>query len=530
MKRRIWSWKRILYTICFFLFCLIDNQSKNCSPLEGYGEVFRNLMGVVMAVIIFSNYKLADIKRWKLPYIIWSVIGLVGAPIAYFVGKEHVIFPMAFAVVIVDVVLFGYILIHTFIHIVLEKYRPKLNVKFAVVWGIMMLLMIVSGSHYIWPFSHLVMFGCFCLTDFTKEEQEDLFQGMLNGLILSFFILQGLCFVLRPFDYGDARYRGFFANPNWNALYYLEVLAAVFAKIIYVTRNQCSKWIRLYYWLGAGVVLAFEFMTIGRSGWITAVAMILFFLWFMSKLKEKKQYLKNVMALVLCVVLTFPLCFGAARYLPPLFHHVHWFYGEWSEAKVHSWDKWDSEKFVDIDEFADAALGRIVKSFGDLLKNLPFGIKAEAAEESVILPEPTPDPRIEAAVLTKEEASDAFLVRSTIYKHYFKNLRLWGQPHEEQGFQLTPTYWIGHAHNIFLQYGTDFGIVAVLLFAGLIVAGCVICVKRYKIEGTEKPAAYLWFLLIPALFGMFEYSWGVGSLSITMLFIAWRGIIVKEEE
>ncbi len=529
MKKSIWSRKRILYTICFFLFCLIDNRVKNCSPLDGYGEVFRDLMGVVMAIIIFSHYRLADFKRWKIPYLVFSAICMIGAPVVYLMGKEYVSFPVDFAVIIVDVVLFGYILIHTFIHIVVEKNKPRLNVKLAAVWGIMMLLMIVSGSHYIWPLAYLLMFGCFYLTDFTRQEQEDLFQGMLNGIILSFFILQGLCFVVRPFDYADARYRGFFANPNWNALYYLEVLAAVYAKIIYVTKKQFSKWIRCYYWLGAGVVLGFEFMTIGRSGWVTAIVMTIWFLWFMGRLKVQKRYLKNAMILVLCFLLTFPLCFSAARYLPPVFHHVHWFYGEWSEDKVHSWDKWDSDKFIDLDEFADAALGRIIKSFGDLLQNLPLGIRAQAAEVSAVVPEPTPDPRIEAAVLTQEEAEDAFVVRSTIYSHYFKNLKLWGQPYEEQGFQLTPVYWIGHAHNIFLQYGTDFGIIPVLLFAGLIVAGCLKYAVSYKKRAEEKSAAYLWFLMIPALFGMFEYSWGVGSLSITMLFIAWREVLVQKE-
>lgn len=99
-----------------------------------------------------------------------------------------------------------------------------------------------------------------------------------------------------------------------------------------------------------------------------------------------------------------------------------------------------------------------------------------------------------AAVLTQEEAKDSYVIRSTVYKYYFTHLKLWGQPYEEQGFQITPTYWIGHAHNIFLQYGTDFGIIVMILF------------------------------------GMFEYSWGVGSLTITMLFSAWRGNIINEQE
>ena len=44
------------------------------------------------------------------------------------------------------------------------------------------------------------MFVCFYLTRYTEQEKEDLFQGMLDGIILGFFLLQGLCFVFRPYD------------------------------------------------------------------------------------------------------------------------------------------------------------------------------------------------------------------------------------------------------------------------------------------------------------------------------------------
>jgi hypothetical protein len=37
------------------------------------------------------------------------------------------------------------------------------------------------------------------------------------------------------------------------------------------------------------------------------------------------------------------------------------------------------------------------------------------------------------------------------------------------------------------------------------------------------------FVIIPAVFGLFEYSWGAGSLSITMLFLAWRAVIAAKK-
>ena len=353
----IWSWKRIVYTLCFFMFCLIDQRTKTGSGREGYIETFRNMTGSIMAVILLSHCKWGEIRAHKLPYLLWTILGgAVG--IAYVVGVTSFDpFVNGRVSAALAVFLTGYALIHTVIRVAVEKKYPVLEKKFLAVWGVMMFLMIFSRSDYIWPLCYLVMFGCFYLTDYTAEEREDLFQGCLNGIILGFFVFQGFCCVFRPYD--SVRYQGMYNNPNLNALFYLEVLAAVFAKILYVTKNRCSKWIRLYYWLGAGVVLTFELLTIGRTGWVVAVLMIGGFLWMICKLKSYKKWFKNLMALSLCVILTFPICFSATRYLPPVFHHPVWFWGEWSEGKVHSWDPWNSEKFVDIDEYLDAALGRI---------------------------------------------------------------------------------------------------------------------------------------------------------------------------
>ena len=526
-----YSVRRLVYALCFLAFCIIEQRSKTCSGLDGWSETFRDLTGVVMAVIIMSHYRPAEIKKWKLPYLIWTAVCVIGSPFAYVWGKNNRPFLNDWVIMLLDVVLYGYIVFHTFISVVLEKQYPKLNKKFLMVWLVMMVLMIVSRSTYIWPFCYLVMFGCFYLTDYSIQEQDDLFQGMLDGIILGFFILQGLCFVFRPYDV--VRYKGYFSNSNWNALFYVEVLAAVFAKILWTTKNNCKKLTKVYYWIGAGTVLSFELLTIGRAGWLTSIVLLLIFMRNIAKFQIIRHWWRNLAILSLCVLLTFPLCFGAVRYLPPLFHHPVWFWGEWDEVRVHSWDPWNSDKYIDIDEYMEAALGRFFQSFTDLLEHSPLKINAEAAEKiedvaSDLIQEELPSNRI--PVLTMEQAQDDFLVRKTIYKFYLEHLNFWGHPYEEQGFQMHKLYWIGHAHNIFLQYGTDFGIPVMFLFMGLIVWGLVLLWKRFTRKSLVEDATSWMYLLIPALFGMFEYAWGVGSLSILMLFVAWRRVICCEEE
>lgn len=497
--------RRILYGICFCTFCVIDQRVRTAYEPGGWLETFRDLTGVVMAVIILSHYRLSDFKKWKIPCILWSVIG-GGAGIAAFCwGMCHQFCLKDWFVILLDIFLFGYIMIHTFVTVVLEKKRAKLKKRYAVIWFLMMLLMIVSRSQQIWPFCYLILFGCFYLTDYDRKELEDLFWGMLDGIIFSFFLLQGLAFVFRPYD--EIRYKGLYFNTNMNALFYLEVLAAVLSKLLLAGRRGASRWLRLYYWLGVGVVLSFLFMTVGRAAWIAAAVLVLVFLW-AGKKGAGKSVLKQGMIVILCACLTFPACFGAARYFPPLFHHPIWFGDEWNEGRVHSWDPWDSEKYVSMEEFLDFAVGRVLGSLGAALEHSPFLLNADAAEAE----------EKESGTL-QEDAYASMEIRAGIYKYYISRLNLWGNA------KRSDDTWGWHGHNIFLQFGTDFGVVVLALF--LVIYGWNIfsLVRRFLRSRDERHVAFLFFSLITLLYGMLELTWGPGSIGMIMMFFAWGSTI-----
>lgn len=517
----IWSKKRMLYTICFFLFCVIDQRTKTASGLDGVIETFRDMAGMLMAAIIMSHYKWEEFKEHKLLYMIWTGIAVVagalfivfGQPLAYFMNERIMI--------ALDVLVFGYVVIHTIISVFIEKKYPKLNKGMFGLWVVMMLLMIFSRSDYVWPFCYFIMFGCFYLTDFTEEEQEDLYQGIMNGVIFAFFAFQGFCCVFRPYD--QVRYTGIYNNCNLNGLFYLVVLAAVFGKILYVTKESKHKFWRAFYWLGAGVVYSFIFMTIGRTVWLVSFILGLLFLSFYQRLKQKKHYIRNGLLLVLCICMMFPVTFGMTRYLPPVFHHPVWFWGEWSEGRVHSWDAWNSEKYVEIGDVFETALGRTTEFF----EKKVFVIRAYAAElhdNSTEEELKEAARRHDAAVLQDmDEYNNSILVRKTIYQQYLKQLNLFGHKKNDQGFQLSPFYWVGHAHNIYLQYATDFGVITGVLFITINI--CLIyIIVRYK-KDNMKAVGILLLCLVILLDGMLEYSWGSGAITIVLLFVGWKEII-----
>ncbi len=551
--------KQILYSICFFVFCLIDQRVKTGTGLDGWIETFRVLAGAVMAVLILSHYHLNDFVQNKIPYIVWSLVCVIGGAAFIGWGQAKVYFLNHRIALTLSVFLIGLAVICTFAAVVRQRKIPRLNKKFAGAWLLMMLFMIFSRSEYLWPLTYLVMFGCFYLTDYSCEEQESLVQGMLNGIILAFFLMQGWSFVFRPYD--EVRYVGAYGNCNMNALFYLLVLGAALAKLIYTYCRGSNRWWKIFYFLGTGVVLGFLFMTISRTGWFVAVLMVLVGLVGLWRAGDGKNIfgsiVRNGLAVVLCFVLMFPLVFGAVRYLPPMFHHPVWFYGEWSEDKVHSWDKWDSEKFVSFDKLMSTSAGRVAvvleTVFGtndtETGENVEQGPHLEVEgvnmAESQTQGEPGDEEEHEVTEVQQQLYDEAYAAgfaldaseprnpvktRMTIYRFYSHLLNLRGHTEAEQGFQILPWQRIGHAHNIYLQYGVDFGIPVLILFTLLVLWSLVSLVKRSWKSGGGRCVSELLVLMVPALFGLLEYSWGSGSATVILLFVIWRRMICNERE
>lgn len=514
------SWKQMLYTLCFFFLCVIDQRVMTGHPNNGIRETFRNLTGICMAAIILSHYTWKDIMKYKVYYLSWSVMSVIGLPLLFIRGRSWLPFLNMWITVILLIFVWGYVLLAAGTGFFIEKRRPGLQKKTFAVWLVMMFLMVISRSDFIWPECYLVMFGCFYLTDFSKEERKFLLEGALQGIILAFIVFQGICFLHRPYDV--VRYIGLYTNCNINALFYLIVLAAALAKLYDVKSRQSAKWLQLYYLAGTGAVLSFLFMTLGRTAWFTAFFMVVFLLCFLYGDQGKKIWLQNGLVLVLCVCITFPLCFAAARYIPPLRHHpIIFFEDESFERKVHSDDPWNSEKYIELDELFTGAFGRIAVTMESVIEYLFPALKASAAE--------TVPGKPGYPLLDRSQRGDPIAVRGTIYGYFWKNLNWRGHTKDEIGFQLLSDYWVGHAHNIFLQFGTNFGIPVMVLFAVMVIWSLAICKRRIAVEKNISCVGSFMWLLILLMFGMFEYAWGIGNMSMFMLFFAWRDVFWEEE-
>lgn len=536
--------QKMAVALCFFVLCLGTQQIQTQAWNSGRIEFFRDIPGVLLAIIILTHYKWSDFVQNRIPYLVWTVAGvagmMIGVPAAFARRADYLAADTV--VIALGIFLMGYCILHTAIDFCVKKYRPTFYKPLLLLWLAMMLWMIFSETEYVWPECYFVLFLCYYLTEQTTQQRRNVAAGMADGIILGFLVIQGHSLLCRPYEI--PRYVGNFCNPNNNSLFLCICLAAILAKALMGAKEGCPKWQQALCYLLAAVCDSFLFMTGSRSGYLAAAAVTVFFLLGYCRIRKKTVFVRMGGLLVALFLAMMPLTYLAVRYVPTIHPHVVFYYQEgYSESRVHSWDARDSEKYVSFEQMLTSVLGR----FTDFFKNMGRGRNAQAdADDREILlasnteylpvllltaagetpmPEENPD---KIPILTPEEATEAFLVRYTIYKWYFTHLSLRGMPYDEQGFQLTDGYWIGHPHNIYLDYGINFGWPAMLMFAVFVWWGIGrLTGLGWKNRDAETFTCLL-VALVPPIFGMFEFAWGTGMLSTVAFYFVFRGMVCRD--
>lgn len=530
------NYQRLIVSLCILVVCIGSQQIQTAAWNSGRIDFFQASIGVLLAIIIMTNYKWKDFVEYKVIYIVWTVLGIVAGGIAtplviakradYLIGQTIII--------ALGIFLMGYCIIHTAINFFIKKYQPMLYKPLFVIWVVMLLLMIFSRSEYWWPECYFSIFLCYYLTEQTSEQRTNVIQGLVNGIIWGFLVIQGHALLCRPYD--RLRYVGNFCNPNHNCMFLCMCLAAILAKLLFLTKEKRKVIIRIIYLLMGGACYSLICMTMSRTGYLTVLIATIFFLIAYCKVRKKIVFIRMGLLMVTIFVAMMPVTYLAVRYIPTIHPHVVFYFQEgYSEDWVHPWDPRDSEKYITLPEVLRNIFGRftVTKDALDNLNNqsrsIERGEALKIAANDGYLPvaalaqvkkETTDKDKVPA--LTDEEAANAFTVRYTIYKWYIDHLSMRGMPYDEQGFQITEEQWIQDTHNIYLDYGINFGYPVMILFSIFIWWG----IGRLAKQGIQKTdvekIACLLIALIPPIFGMLEYSWGTGMISTVAFYMSFK--------
>lgn len=541
--------QNMIVTLCFLMICIGTQQMQTKKWDSGLIELCRDSLGVWMTIIIFTNYKWSDIKKYKVPYMIWGGLGLALGVILtpWIIAQRPAYLWSDTIIIVVGGYLVGFCLIHTFIRFVVEGYRPQFFLPLFGIWLVMMVWMVFSRSDYLWPECYLVLFLCYYMTEQTQEQRRNVLKGTINGIILSYMVIQAHAFLCRPYD--RPRYYGNFCNPNHNCMFLCICLVAILGKILILAKERKKKIVQIFYFLLGSTCYSFIFMTACRSGYLATFVITVFFLIAYCKVKKKRIFVRIGVLLVALFIVVMPLTYLATRYIPTIHPHVVFYFQEgYSEERVHSWDDRESEKFISFEELLGIVFGRfsaLMNSYENLFGAIsipeiiscdyeiasnsgmiPIGalIAINEQEQKVQESNENIENRDRIPILNSSEDANALVVRYTIYNWYFTHLSLRGMPYDEQGFQLTEDHWIQDTHNIYLDYGINFGWPAMILFTVFIWWGIGRLTRQGLKTGEVEKFVALLFVLVPPIFGMFEFAWGAGTISTAVFYLCFKEI------
>ena len=444
--------------------------------------------------------------------------------------------------------------------------KPKWDIL-GISWILLTIVMVFSKSGRIWPIWFFLIYGIFYLTEYPEEDKAALVEGMVNGTILSFFIMQIYAYGFRPYD--EVRYKGPLSNCNMTALYYLIVYCMILAKLHFLTLQKAGKVKKLFWMVMAGGLLCFQFLTLCRTAWLSAIAITFVYGILIMKGIRKDSLLKVLGKAVLLGVITLavlPVVFGTVRWLPTILHHPIWYEGEWSEEKVHSFDPADSEKYVTLEEFLDTALGRfmqILEAPGEVDSLVQQGEEQTLQSEAQIQQsedrsqqseEPIQSESLSGEDLAEEDyisgESDPFMpdgyeqvsaeaigdevpilddskdwtsseILAAIFKAYWNDLNWRGHSEKEGYYLITSNYRCWHAQNLWLQIAYYYGIPAGILLVVLTIVMIYYYISRcYKGKLDRKYGVLpLMFVILYFTFGVLEVVWNPGQLVFVLIFL-----------
>lgn len=571
-------YKKYFYFICFFILCICDQRLGSAA-----GEiqvVSPNIVLIVLSGLALSHYPISSFR--KPVFWISLMVCVAGAGFVLFLLWPDAIYRYQLLSGALAGILYGCVLVQTICTIIPKKRLPGESHSGTWLMGLLLVLILLSHHDKYNGFLLCLSVMLLYLTDFTSQERDWMLKMLGCAVITAFFVFQGLAFVFRPFDTG--RYKGLYANTNINALFY-QIVYCVFLGLF--CNLELKKEHRFWKWGSfcfACAMWPFVMLTMCRSAILgMTVATFLAYGIILWKRREARvrRALLYVCGLLFGCVVSFPVVYGAVRYLPAVFHHPIWFEGEYFEWKVHSWDPYDSEKYTDWRDVLQGNFGRIFPSIAgtdSLLKpdfrvlsmvsvdecNWKMAASGEVSSRGATVPEVTHNR--ETSVSEKEYnwktpvsemaagrqgvfgGTDKFSAidrenkkehwrasvmrgsidaRFTIYKGYISELNLWGHADSENGVQVSESYFAPHAHNILLQYAFNFGLPAGIVFFIYLAASGIrfLCICVRDESGTPFLMGFLLFAAV-AVFSMTELAWRYGQLSHTFLlflpFFAWQ--------
>lgn len=432
------------------------------------------LMLTCICLIVVSYSKKREI--WNVPNVCWTICAILFGK--WYVTQnndhiEHISTAIRSSYLIWGM---GLVLINLFYSIrsgSLKKLN-KIYVPYLAVWCVLWISFIIFSNGREWPLIFFVVFLILIFKYFTGNNSEQMMNDFLLGAVLAFAGSTLFSIYRRPYQYFMlTRYSGIFYTATATSLYLLLPICAALAKALEgIKKGKIGDY--SWYFVMAGVSIAFSCFTASRTGLFACGAVFVFFFYAFIWKKHKrkfKQMLLYVSIVAAMIIMTYLSSYSLARVIPGMVGNPFYFFFEQEYAYIQpdtglKGDDYE-HKYITIERNLEMLFGRLfAPQEAEGTSDSASGYKIN--EQNLIASIGTNIP-----VSNLEEGDRNYSNgRLDIYKKYIKEWNLTG--HEDMGITDENGEYIIHAHNTYLQTIHDFG----LIVGGIFLLVCFIAFLR----------------------------------------------------
>lgn len=400
-----------------------------------------------------------------------------------------------------------------------EKITTKICYPYAALLAVWMVLMLVFRNGREWIVQMAVMFAVFYYCIWRWEQKKELLHVFGNGIILNFIYMVLYCLLHRPYlRFRHNRFGMGFHTVTVTGYYLALVTGAVIVRLL-IQYRKTRRWMDCWKELSLlGIANAYLFMTLSRTGYLSAVVMQIFMIVFVLCAWEKKKLAGILITLIFVLsasVLAFPMVFTAQRIVPAVSNDPVYSEIEVWEYVIEKGDRKDSELYIDITAFLKV-MGN--KLFGLETGNISLSSIKESMEKEIGALKRITEPvyvKDDSYQLSSEmemyEEEDISNGRFDIFMRYIEHWNLNG--HEEMGVPLDDGSIAVHAHNTYLQMIHDNGLITGIVFVILGIVSFFYAAVRYVKEKKEDSYLILTVAVIMAfaIAGLVEWIFQVNN-------------------
>lgn len=414
-----------------------------------------------------------------------------------------------------------------------------------------------------WPIYTVAVFGVYALQMLIWKNRSHLLNNVMNGIIFNFFGTTFYCLLHRPFmSFLYTRYSHIFHTVTVTATFLSLIMAVAIVKLFY-KYNQTKNWKSCIYELALfGVATNYELFTMSRTGLIAIVVtgVTMWFMMLRGKLAEKaKKMAMGVVLVVLSVLWFFPICFTAQRTIPALVRQPDEYpeIEEFAEVILVGNDI-QSDDYITLDRFLEIFANKMLSIPEDTFNLYQYrigGMPEEMLENGdeydedegedteargalsgdgyVVLPELYAGRVVKLPNSWLRDEDDYTNGRTDIFKAYYAELN--DEGHETMSVELPNGERLYHAHNIYLQFAFDHGMIMGGLFILWLLYTLVLSVvffykKESENERSALPLAIMLMLLVGGIVEWIAHPCNPVGCSVLLMLPTLMMQIQKKDE